>query len=321
MKTWHLDLIRDPIDHSSFELEAFEMDGNEVLEGVLRSNNSAYPVTRGIPRFVANEGYSANFGWQWQKWAKVQYEEENLGGAMEGWTTKMFQEATQLSDFAIHEKLVLEVGCGGGRFADRVIEKGGTVIALDYSSAVDVARDLLYEKSPDSLFIQGDALNLPLANDSVDEGYSIGVLHHTPEPLAGVREAHRVIKRGGRFALSVYPKGGYYGWPNVSLWRKIFNSLPPEKKNKAALAYSEFFCRSLQPIADLWRPLTYPIRAIFPTVYLPDIRWSILDTFDSITTSYQSTHTYEELKVWFESAGFVDIFEGTWGCNAIGKKS
>lgn len=146
------------------------------------------------------------------------------------------------------------------------------------------------------------------------------MLHHTPDPAAGVASAARVLKRGGRFALSVYPKGGYYGWPNVTLWRGIFNSLPPKFKHQAALAYSKFLCTALQPLANFCRPLTYPIRIVLPTVYLPDLRWSILDTFDSLTTSYQSTHEYQSAKWWFLQSGFSEVIEGEWGCNPIGTK-
>lgn len=320
MKKWHLELLRDPRDLSPFRLSVSKADGNEILEGTLHSETTTYPITNGIPRFVESEGYSDNFGWQWKKWAKIQFEEENVGRPMEGWTEKMFLTATTFGPKEMSGKTFLDVGCGGGRFADRVIAHGGKLVALDYSEAIDVARELLYKKHPDALFIQGDALNLPLVSECIDEAYSIGVLHHTPDPSAGVASAARVLKKGGRFAVSVYPKGGYYGWPNVTLWRKFFNFLPKKYKHQAALAYSEFLCRALQPIANFWRPLTYPIRIFLPTVYLADLRWSILDTFDSLTTSYQSTHEYSSAKLWFQKAGFSQVIEGKWGCNPVGTK-
>ena len=90
MKAWHLDLLRDPVTKGELKLEVTLADGDEILEGVLRSEASAYRVSGGIPRFVENEGYSANFGWQWKKWAKVQYESENVGRPMEGWTETIF---------------------------------------------------------------------------------------------------------------------------------------------------------------------------------------------------------------------------------------
>lgn len=305
---------------SELRLEVVSAEGDEILEGFLRSDTAEYRITNGIPRFVENEAYSTNFGWQWKKWAKVQYEQENVGRPMEGWTENMFFQATQFDKQLLRGRLILDMGCGGGRFADRVIEHGGQLVALDYSEAIDVAREHLFEQAPDALFIQGDALSLPLASGVFDDAYSIGVLHHTPDPAAGVSEAHRILKSGGTFALSVYPKHGYYGWPNVTLWRKIFNALPETIRFKAALRYSEILCTALQPLADFWRPLTYPVRVIFPTVYLADLRWSILDTFDSLTTSFQSTHEFAEARRWFSGAGYSRVIEGPWGCNPVGQK-
>lgn len=94
MKAWHLGLLRESKTRSELTLEIVSADGDEILEGFLRSDNSEYRVTNGIPRFVENEGCSANFGWQWKKWVKVQYESENVGWPMEGWTDNMFFKAT-----------------------------------------------------------------------------------------------------------------------------------------------------------------------------------------------------------------------------------
>ena len=53
---------------------------------------------------------------------------------------------------------------------------------------------------------------------------------------------------------------------------------------------------------------------------LQDIRWSILDTFDAVTTSYQSGHTIFEVFYWFKSIGFQEIRPGDWRVNLIGQK-
>ena len=90
------------------------------------------------------------------------------------------------------------MGCGPGRFTDIALTMGARVIALDYSSAIDAAQAKFAGKEADKadvLFVQGDALKLPLKTDSVDYVFTIGVLHHTPSPANGVREVHRVIKR------------------------------------------------------------------------------------------------------------------------------
>jgi ubiquinone/menaquinone biosynthesis C-methylase UbiE len=313
LKSWHIDLLVDPISHSPLELRDPIWQADEIVGGWLQSDSSSYPIRNGIPRFVQNEGYSGNFGFQWEHWPTVQFESENLGGPMHGWTEAMFRKITVSKSEDYAGKLVLDLGCGSGRFADRVIDFGGTAIGVDYSSAIDVARKNLHEKSPDSLWVQADALHLPFKNGCLDAGYSIGVLHHTPNPSLGINEARRVLKGGSRFSVSVYPKGGFYGWPTVRMIRGLLNLLPLKMRLRMALLYSEALCRLLQPIGDFFIPLTYPVRLFLPTIYLPDVRWSILDTFDSITTTFQSTHSSEEVRNWFSLQGFEAIQDGDWG--------
>jgi hypothetical protein len=58
------------------------------------------------------------------------------------------------------------------------------------------------------------------------------------------------------------------------------------------------------------------IRLPFPFTNLPDRAWSLLDTFDSLTPTYQSAHTSDEVFRWLKDAGFVDIRPSDWGSTA-----
>lgn len=210
MKLKHLSLLRDPATRENLTLEDPVYDGDEIVCGTLRSPSHAYPITNGIPRFVPDEGYSDNFGYQWNRWARVQFEDQNVGGPMQGHTTHMFQTITQFSAEKLRGKTVLDIGCGPGRFTDVAVGMGAAVIALDYSSAIDAAKANFAGKDADILFVQGDALQLPLKDDAVEFSYSIGVLHHTPSPYTGVREAYRVTKAppgGGGICLARLRRG------------------------------------------------------------------------------------------------------------------
>ena len=50
---------------------------------------------------------------------------------------------------------------------------------------------------------------------------------------------------------------------------------------------------------------------------LPDKNWSILDTFDSITPTYASTHDQSEVFDWLSAAGFQDIKPTNWGATSF----
>ena len=311
-------ILRDPLTGEDLELIVNEENSSEVLSGKLVSSSNTYEISNGIPRFVKDEGYSDNFGWQWNKWARVQFEDENIGRPMEGYSKNMFSTITEFSRSEIQNKLVLDIGCGSGRFTDIVSNMGATTIALDYSNAIDAAKDNVTNKNV--LFIQGDALLLPIKNEVIDFSYSIGVLHHTPNPKKGVEEAYRVLKKDGIFAISVYSKESLYTFSSVTFWRKIFKAMWPLFGHYPPLIYSRIFGTINHYLGLISKYLTYPIRLFFPTMVLSDIRWSILDTFDAVTTSFQSGHTIYEVFNWFSSTGFKEIKPGNRRVNSIGEK-
>jgi SAM-dependent methyltransferase len=101
---------------------------------------------------------------------------------------------------------VLDVCCGPGMLAAGALERGAEAIGLDFSlEAVELARKLV----PNGRFEQGDAQALPypaVSFDAVLCGYG---LMHLPEPAAALREILRVLRPGGRAALSVWDAAGF----------------------------------------------------------------------------------------------------------------
>ena len=309
MKNHHLLLLCDPETREDLSLIDPIYVGDEIHRGHLVSPSNSYPITNGIPRFVRDEGYSDNFGYQWNRWAQVQFEDQNLGGPMQGHTTAMFEAITGFTRESLNGKTVLDMGCGPGRFTDVAVNIGANVVALDYSSAIDAAKANFVGKKADILFVQGDALCLPLKDNSVDFSFSIGVLHHTPWPTIGVLEAQRVTGRGGQFAIRVYSDGGFYTFPMVRFWRSVFLSFKPFFGYYPPLVYSYLFGTLGFALGKIYRPLSYPLRAIFPTALLPDYRWSILDTFDAIATTHQSGHKPAEIEGWLQAARFSKVLQ------------
>jgi ubiquinone/menaquinone biosynthesis C-methylase UbiE len=317
-----LKFLCDPITKEDLKLvDPVITENGNIKEGKLCSKSNIYYITNFIPRFVLDQGYSDNFGYQWNKWAKVQFEDENLGRPMQGHTTNMFKSITGFSNEMLKGKVVLDQGCGPGRFTDVALKMGSSVIALDYSSAIDVARLNLIENDDHVLFVQADALLMPIKDCVIDYAFTIGVLHHTPNPFKGVLEAHRVLKENvGTYAIRVYPKRGpgvglialargFYSYPMVRFWRSIFISLRPILSFYPPLVYSYLFGTVGYLLAKIYRPLSYPIRAVFPTAYLPDYRWTILDTFDAVATSYQSGHDPEDIEDWLNKANFSKVLQ------------
>jgi len=89
-----VEICGDPQTGESLTLHVTERDGDDVVEGFLRSSRNSYPIIRGIPRFAGSEHYTQNFGWQWNKWPRVQFESENVGRPMQGHTRNMWEKIT-----------------------------------------------------------------------------------------------------------------------------------------------------------------------------------------------------------------------------------
>ena len=77
-----------------------------IITGVLSSEDGReYPIVRGIPRFVDQEQYSGSFGFEWSRWPRVQFEDENVGKPMEGHTSNMWRTVLAAVALVIYGEL------------------------------------------------------------------------------------------------------------------------------------------------------------------------------------------------------------------------
>src|SRR5947209_18195438 len=85
---------------------------------------SVYPIVGGIPRF-AGEAYTASFGRQWNRYDVARPEEDEA----------VFRTKTGCDPRDLSGQLVLDAGCGGGRYARLLGEHGARVVGVDLSAA------------------------------------------------------------------------------------------------------------------------------------------------------------------------------------------
>jgi SAM-dependent methyltransferase len=323
-------LLRCPQTGSELRLRVDEAheDGTVKTGRLVRAGGEhAYPIVGGVPRFVDQEHYAGSFGYEWKKWSRVQFERENAGGPMAGHTRRMFEAIAELPPRELRGKLVVEFGCGPGRFIDIARGAGATVVGLDMSAAVEPAR-ANFAGDADVLIVQADILAPPLRADAFDVGYTFGVLHHTPRPADGLRALARVVKPGGVVACSVYPKGGFYDYPSVAAFRRAHQALRSRLGAPAArrlalgyaylAAYALHFPLALMGRVPLARRLAGQIeKYALVCLHLPDARWRVLDIFDAITPAFASTHTAGEVRGWFDAAGCSGARQTRWGATSF----
>jgi SAM-dependent methyltransferase len=94
-----------------------------------------------------------------------------------------------------------DLGCGSGRWARLAAERAALVVCFDASrNALDVAR----KNAEGCPAVLASAGALPVRRASMDFGYSLGVLHHVPEPLRGLTDAVETLKPGAPFLVFLY---------------------------------------------------------------------------------------------------------------------
>lgn len=102
-------------------------------------------------------------------------------------------------------KRVLEVGLGTGSDFVRWARAGAEAHGRDLTEAsVELAQERLSIEGLSADVQVGDAEKLEFPGDFFDIYYSWGVLHHTPDTVAAIAEAHRVLKPGGSFKIMMY---------------------------------------------------------------------------------------------------------------------
>ena len=106
-----------------------------------------------------------------------------------------------------HDKKVLEVGFGAGTDFIQWLRAGARVSGVDLTQeALDnlTHRMQVYGlANPENIQV-ADAEHLPYDSDTFDLGYSFGVLHHTPDTIAALKELVRVVRPGGDLKVMLY---------------------------------------------------------------------------------------------------------------------
>jgi SAM-dependent methyltransferase len=117
---------------------------------------------------------------------------------------------------------LLDLGCGGGRHAFEAMRRGARVVALDYSAAelkdVAAVSGAMIEGGEVTWdiwagVVNGDALDIPFPDNCFDRIITSEVLEHIWDDERAISELVRVLRPGGRLAVTVPTR-----WPERINW-------------------------------------------------------------------------------------------------------
>jgi SAM-dependent methyltransferase len=241
------------------------------------------------------------YGLQWNRYRIIRPEEDRV----------TFFNRTGLTDSDLNSQVVLDAGCGMGRYLRIAAEtRARLIIGLDLSEAVLAARELTREWGQVAV-VRGDLLQPPFAPETFDHIYSLGVIDHTPDPRVTFLRLAKLLKPGGRIVVWVYPRErGVVEWI-MNLQRAISTRLP--------IGILGVLCRLSAPVGGLKRRLMssqYWITqragvalhlATIGVSMHPDAEVRACDTLDWYAPRHLSRHSFNEISGWFTDAGLVDV--------------
>jgi SAM-dependent methyltransferase len=284
-----------------------------------------FPIIKGIPRFVAKEGYWSSFGLQWNEFSKTQLDSFTGTRISRDRLTRVVGGSLDV----LKGKRILEAGCGAGRFTEIMLDVGAHVFAVDISTAVE-ANVANCAEAENYFVCQADVLKLPFSVGQFDVVVCVGVVQHTPNPEKTIRSLCSHVRPGGLLVMDHYSKE----YP-LSLSRKALRSFLLKKPKQDRIAFCISAVEVLWPIHRLlWRlrgvigmkrirncflrcsPLV-DYHDAYPELgprFLRD--WAILDTHDTLTDEYKHLRSEEEIAGHLKQCRMIDI-EVAYGGNGV----
>ena len=207
-----------------------------------------------------------------------------------------------------------DFGCGSGRWASLVAPRVGRVHCVDASdTALAVARRNLADRT-NCEFHLATADDLPFPDGSMDFGYSLGVLHHLPDPMRGLTACVRKLKPGAPFLLYMY-----YRFDNRPAWfRGLWQASDLVRRALSRAPHAVKLPISGAIAATVYWPLARAARALdrrgvnvsaFPLGFYRNSSFYMMrtDALDRFGTRIEFRFTRSEICSMMERAGLAQV--------------
>lgn len=289
------------------EVAPAEGDGH-ILTGELCCGecDAKFPIRNGVPILLpANLATvkletASRFAEEWTRWSELRdyYEKE------------FFDWVAPLTAKDFKDQVVFEGGCGKGRHTAIVAGHGAkAIVSLDLGESAFVAF-VHTRKFPNAHVIIGDLLNPPV-RPVFDLAFSVGVLHHLPDPGAGFASLASRVRESGRVAFWVY---GYEGNEWITRYvdpiRKALTSRLPAWLLRLVCIPPAIFLWAViklfyRPSADGKGPRRLPYGDYFAAQYRYPFDEIHANVFDQLVTPVAYYLREDEVRPWL-ATGFRD---------------
>lgn len=329
MRAWALPHLRCGACGAGLAPHPIDERDGRVIEGLLRCEGVAcpgwYPIVRGVPRMLdgalrheairhmgeahrtlakrlglpaapgggddelapLKRATIASFGFEWTAYRRFGWDDPDYHLHRE---EGVFLRKSLLAPDELPGRLVLDAGCGNGRYSYLASSHGGRVFGVDLSDAVDAAAENTAGLE-DVQVVQGDIFRLPFGPATFDVIFSIGVLMHTGDAALAVRRIRPLLAPGGSLSVHLYGKGN-------PIYELVDRGLRARTTRRSIPQLRRFTDRA------------HRIERVLSRLGLARIanRFVRLDphphcTFDWYSAPIATHHTYAQVRGWFGELG------------------
>lgn len=210
-----------------------------------------------------------------------------------------------------------DLGCGSGRWARLAAARVGKLHCIDASAeALNVAkRNLAGNENVEFHNASVDAI--PLEDDSMDFGYSLGVLHHIPNTTEGLRSCVRKLKPDAPFLVYLYyafdnrPAWFRAAWKVSDIFRQIIAALPFALKKFVTDLIAVFVYLPLALVSHILDKLGVNVDSIPLSTYRRQSFYTMrTDALDRFGTGLEQRFTRDQITEMMNDAGLERIVFG-----------
>jgi SAM-dependent methyltransferase len=223
-----------------------------------------------------------------------------------------------------------DFGCGSGRWASVVAERVGRLYCIDASDAALAVAKRNLAAHGNCTFLNVSVGSLEALPEKLDFGYSLGVLHHVPDTLEGLKSCVATLKPGAPFLLYLYyrfdQRAAWFRllWRASDIIRRLTSKMPYGARYFASQILAVFIYWPLARAATVCERLGLRVDS-FPLAYYRDKAFYVMrtDALDRFGTALEQRFTRVEIEKMMRDAGLVDIRfsdQPPYWC-AIGTKS
>jgi len=266
----------------------------------------------GIPRFVDFGSYASLFGDQWKQYKKTQLDSYSGSPISE----KRLKRCLGALKDNLQGKIVLEAGCGAGRFTEVLLKMGALLVSADMSSAVEVNNEN-FPASKNHTIIQADINDMPYADESFDVVICLGVIQHTPIPEQTIRNLYKLVKKGGVLVID------HYTYTRSRLFRlaPLYRMVLKGRSSSETIPFTQRLVKRYLPLHKKFaknKIISVLLNRISPVIsyynLFPEFsdqqqeEWALLDTHDSLTDWFKHMRNKKQIKFLLKRLEAINIW-------------